>query len=86
MNTEITLRKKAVKLELQGAKKTEIARRLNKLRLWAHRWISRYDARFPERSLQNRSCAPKEIKETYPKNNVTTQHKARQNWASKDCR
>ena len=67
MNTEITLRKKAVHLDLQGTKKTEIARRLNKSRLWVHRWVSRYDARFPEESLQNRSCAPKEIKETYPK-------------------
>jgi hypothetical protein len=66
MNTEITLRKKAVHLDLQGTKKTEIARRLNKSRLWVHRWVSRYDARFPEESLQNRSCAPKEIKETYP--------------------
>jgi len=67
MNTEITLRKKAVNLDLQGTKKTEIARRLNKSRLWVHRWVTRYDARFPEESLQNRSCAPKEIKETYPK-------------------
>jgi len=32
------------------------------------RWVSRYDARFPERSLQNRSCAPKAVKETSPKN------------------
>jgi putative transposase len=67
MITEITLRKKAVRLDLQGMKKTEIAHRLNKTRLWVQRWVSRYDARFPEESLQNRSCAPKEIKETYPK-------------------
>jgi putative transposase len=67
MLTEIMLRKKAVNLDLQGTKKTEIARRLNKSRLWVHRWVSRYDARFPEESLKNRSCAPKEIKETYPK-------------------
>ena len=67
MITEITLRKKAVNLDLQGTKKTEIARRLNKSRLWVHRWVNRYDARCPEESLQNRSCAPKAIKETYPK-------------------
>ena len=67
MITEITLRKKAVNLDLQGTKKTEIARRLNKSRLWVHRWVSRYDARFPGESLKNRSCTPKEIKETYPK-------------------
>jgi len=67
MITEITLRKKAVKLDLQGTKKTEIARWLNKSRLWVQRWVSRYDARFPEESLQNRSCAPKAIKDTYPK-------------------
>ena len=67
MKTEITLRKKAINLDLQGVKKTEIARRLNKSRLWVHHWVSRYDARFPEESLKNRSCAPKKIKETYPK-------------------
>jgi IS30 family transposase len=67
MITEITLRKKAVCLDLQGLKKTEIAQRLNKTRLWVQRWVSRYDARFPEASLQNRSCAPKEIKEIYSK-------------------
>ncbi len=67
MNTEITLRKKAVRLDLQGRRKTEIARQLNKSRLWVHRWIKRYDARFPEESLQNRSCAPKASKATYPK-------------------
>ena len=67
MVTEITLRKKAVQLGLQGTKKTEIARLLNKTRLWVQRWVNRYDARFPEESLQNRSCAPKAIKETYPR-------------------
>lgn len=66
MSTEITLRKKAVRLALQGRKKTEIVRRLHKTRLWVQGWVSRYDACFPEESLQNRSCAPKEIKETYP--------------------
>jgi len=67
MKTEITLRKKVFNLDLQGVKKTEIARRLNKSRLWVHRWVSRYDARFLEDSLKNRSCSPKKIKETYPK-------------------
>jgi IS30 family transposase len=66
MTTEITLRKKAVQLYLQGEKKTEIARRLKKTRLWVQRWLSRYDANFPEESLQNRSSAPKKIKSAYP--------------------
>jgi len=68
MKTEITLRNQAVCLDLQGTPKTEIANCLNKSRLWVQRWVSRYDARFPERSLQNRSCAPKAVKETSPKN------------------
>lgn len=67
MITEITLRKQAVKLDLQGVKKTEIAKRLNKSRLWVQRWVSRYDAHFPGESLKNRSSAPKAIKEAYPK-------------------
>jgi len=67
MKTEITLRKQAVQLHLQGLKKTEIARRLKKRRLWVQRWVSRYDADFPEASLQNRSSAPKKIKSAYPK-------------------
>ena len=67
MITEIVLRKKAVQLDLQGTKKTEIARRLKKTRLWVQRWVNRYDASFPEESLQNRSSAPKKIKIAYPK-------------------
>src|SRR3989304_2516037 len=67
MITEIALRKKAVQLDLQGTKKTEIARRLKKTRLWVQRWVSRYDVSFPEGSLQNRSSAPKKIKIAYPK-------------------
>ena len=67
MKTEITLRKKAINLDLQGVKKTEIARRLNKSRLWVHHWVSRYDARFPEESLKNRSCAPKRSKKLIPR-------------------
>ena len=67
MITEITLRKKAVQLDLQGVKKTEIARRLKKTRLWVQRWVNRYDASYPEESLQNRSSTPKKIKAGYSK-------------------
>lgn len=65
MITEITFRKKAIQLYLEGEKKTEIARRLKKTRLWVQRWVSRYDANFPEESLQNRSSAPKKVKSAY---------------------
>lgn len=67
MKTENAFRKKAIQLHLQGVKKTEIARRLKRTRLWVQRWVSRYDANFPEESLQNRSSAPKKIKLVYPK-------------------
>ena len=67
MGTEITLRKKVVKLWLEGKSKSEIARRLHKPRLWVQRWISRYDPNLPEESLQNRCSTPKHIRELYPK-------------------
>jgi IS30 family transposase len=67
MDTEITLRKKAVKLWLCGLSKSEIARRLHKPRLWVQRWISRYDPKTAEESLRNRSSAPKHVQERYPR-------------------
>ena len=59
MDTEITLRKKAIRLWLHGKSKSEIARRLQKPRLWVQRWIGRYDPNVPEESLRNHSCAPR---------------------------
>lgn len=67
MGTEITLRKKAIKLWLQGLCKSVIARRLGKPRLWVQRWIHRYDPSLGEASLRNRSSAPKHLQEKYPK-------------------
>jgi putative transposase len=66
MDTEITLRKKAIRLWMQGKSKSEIARRLQKPRLWVQRWISRYDPNSPEKSLCNRSCVPKRSRDLYP--------------------
>lgn len=66
MKTEITLRKKAVRLWLRGFSKAEIARRLWKPRVWVQRWLSRYDPQAPEASLQNRSSAPHHLQERYP--------------------
>jgi transposase len=59
MDTEIKLRKKAIRLWLQGRSKSEIAQHLQKPRLWVQRWTRRYDPNEPEESLQNRSSAPK---------------------------
>jgi len=67
MIAKITLRKKAVQLHLQGRTKIEIARRLKRSRPWVYRWVSRYDVRCPEESLQDRSCVPKTTQEGYPK-------------------
>lgn len=67
MGTEITLRKKAIKLWLQGLSKSAIARRMGRPRLWVQRWIHRYDPSLGEASLQDRSSVPKHLREKYPK-------------------
>ena len=66
MKTEIELRKRAVALSLQGRKKSEIARMLQRSRPWVDRWIDRYRAEAPRLSLQDRSRAPKQRRCAYP--------------------
>jgi putative transposase len=66
MKTEIKIRQQAVALHLQGWKKSEIARKLQRSRRWVHRWISRYEAESPMVSLQDYSRAPKQIGWAYP--------------------
>jgi transposase len=57
---EITLRKQAVQLYLNGAHKTDIARQLGKSWFWVMYWTKRYQPDDPEGSLHNRSSAPKQ--------------------------
>lgn len=78
MGTEITLRKKAVQLWLQGKSKSEIARYLQKPRLWVQRWLERYDPESPEASLQNRSSAPRHTRTKYPGKTKTQVLRSRQ--------
>ncbi len=66
MKTEIALRKQAIALHLQGWKKTQIARKVQRSRCWVQRWISRYRPAEPTVSLQNHSRAPKHRHGTYP--------------------
>jgi len=66
MKTEIELRKRAIALYLQGWKKSEIARKMQRSRRWVHRWIGRYDPDAPKVSLQNHSRAPKQRDGIYP--------------------
>jgi putative transposase len=66
MKTEIEIRQQAVALHLQGWKKSEIARQLQRSRCWVHRWIDRYEAESPTVSLQDYSRAPKQIGWAYP--------------------
>lgn len=66
MKTEIELRKRAIALYLQGWKKSEIARKLQRSRRWVHRWISRYEPDAATVSLQDHSRAPKHVSWTYP--------------------
>jgi len=65
MRTEIELRKRAIALYLQGWKKSEIARKLQRSRRWVHRWIGRYEPDAPKVSLQNHSRAPKQMDRVY---------------------
>jgi IS30 family transposase len=66
MKTEIKIRQQAVALHLQGWKKSEIARKLQRSRRWVQRWISRYTTEAPTVSLQDYSRAPKQIGWAYP--------------------
>ena len=66
MKTEIALRKRAVGLHLQGWKKSEIARKVQRSRRWVERWISRYEPDARTTSLQDHSRAPKHIPWAYP--------------------
>ena len=66
MRTEIALRKRAIALYWQGWKKSEIARKLKRSRPWVDRWIDRYRAEAPTRSLQDRSRAPQHRHGSYP--------------------
>src|SRR5215216_3868705 len=78
MKTESEIRQQAVALHLQGWKKSEIARKMQRSRRWVHRWISRYTctapnavrckctAESPSVSLQDYSRAPKQIGWAYP--------------------
>jgi putative transposase len=66
MKTEIQARQQAIALHLQGWRKSEIARKVQRSRAWVHRWISRYRAEAPTVSLQDHSRAPKQISWTYP--------------------
>ncbi len=66
MKTKIELRKRAIALYLQGRKKCEIARKLQRSRPWVDRWINRYRPQTPTLSLQDRSRAPKQRKGIHP--------------------
>ena len=66
MKTEIALRQQAVALYLQGRKKSEIARKMQRSRRWVYRWINRYERDAPTVSLQDYSRAPKHIRWAYP--------------------
>src|SRR5512134_2426554 len=62
MKSESELRKQAIALHLQGWKKSEIVRKLQRSRSWVDRWIGRYRLESPTGSLQDRSRAPKHIR------------------------
>ena len=65
MKTEIAVRQQAIALYLQGWKKSEIARKMQRSRRWVHRWIGRYKPDAPTVSLQNHSRAPKQREGVY---------------------
>ena len=65
MKTEIELRQRAIRLHLQGWKKSEIARKMQRSRRWVHRWIGRYNPDAPTESPQNHSRAPRQMDRVY---------------------
>lgn len=65
MKSESELRQRAIALYLQGWKKSEIARKMQRSRRWVHRWISRYRPDEPRESLQDHSRAPKQMDGVY---------------------
>jgi putative transposase len=66
MKSESELRKQAIALQLQGWKKSEIVRKMQRSRSWVDRWIGRYREEAPTVSLQDRSRAPQHIRWAYP--------------------
>lgn len=66
MKTEIELRQQAIALYLQGWKKSEIAREVQRSRPWVDRWIGRYQPDAPTVSLQDHSRAPRQMHWSYP--------------------
>lgn len=66
MKTEIEIRQQGVALYLQGWKKSEIARKLQRSRPWVDRWINRYRPDEPTASLQDHWRAPKHMGWSYP--------------------
>jgi IS30 family transposase len=66
MESKITLRRRAIALYLQGRKKSEIARKLQRSRPWVDRWLDRYRPDEPRVSLQDHSKTPKHRSGSYP--------------------
>jgi len=66
MKNEIELRKRAIGLYLEGWKKSEIARKMQRSRSWVQRWIGRYRSKEPRVSLQDQSRAPQNMGWSYP--------------------
>ena len=66
MKSKIELRQRAIALYLQGWKKSEIARKMQRSRRWVHRWIGRYTSEEPTKSLQDHSRVPKQMDGVYP--------------------
>lgn len=55
--TEITLRRRAIQLLLNGESEASIAHRLGRSRFWVDYWSKRYRPDILESGLQNRSSA-----------------------------
>lgn len=66
MDSEIALRKEAVRRWLCGESKADISRALGKTHRWVRYWIGRYDPDNPEGSLHNQSRAPKHPHRNWP--------------------
>ncbi len=66
MNSEIALRKEAVRRALNGESQASIGRVLGRSARWVRYWLTRYNPDDPEGSLQDRSRAPRQAHRKWP--------------------
>ena len=66
MNSEVALRKEAIRRSLDGESQASIGRVLGRSGRWVGYWLARYNPDDLEGSLQDRSRAPRQPHRKWP--------------------